>query len=473
MELDEIFSTYKLTENGDIAYSSTGSEHIDILFGTEYFRNHCGELPSLVPSSFNLLFSMLLRDPRYGFGQRNIGRSLLKDQGAFFSAVLRCGRADDLWKIWWDDDKVFPDLALFLRHEIESGNELVKKWMPRYGSKDGKIAQKFAHHWGMGKREYSKFIKCVTVESMMSVKDFDSIRFDHVPSLAFLKYSSSWKNRMETAERYADFMINVREGRSSVHTSVTTPYDLYKAALKSPDLDIDTLFSQLPKISGSWIPIVDTSGSMFDKNDSIGKALSVGHYLAKTSTFAPGRVISFSYHPELIRFSEACKVTNNESSRITELKYIRSNMLSDLSAEFNPSDYDSNRYFWELTHMLTGDWTNTNFGAVCELLKKMGPNVPDYIIVLSDMEFDAGSSNSKEEMMKILKEYGDVRLIWWNFNSRAITAPELDSAGNIFLSGYNPLVLSFLEVGFNPSELVKLLVENYRKKLEASKTLYM
>ena len=48
--------------------------------------------------------------------------------------------------------------------------------------------------------------------------------------------------------------------------------------------------------------------------------------------------------------------------------------------------------------MYTGDCSNTDFGKVMELLKGL-KKYPEYLIVLSDMEFDCGSNQSKEETM--------------------------------------------------------------------------
>lgn len=77
MNLEEIFNT-KLTENGDISFTKTGDNKLlDILFLTEYYKNHIEELPKLEDTEFNQLFSMFIRDPRYGLGRRDLGRNLM------------------------------------------------------------------------------------------------------------------------------------------------------------------------------------------------------------------------------------------------------------------------------------------------------------------------------------------------------------------------------------------------------------
>ena len=73
----------------------------------------------------------------------------------------------------------------------------------------------------------------------------------------------------------------------------------------------------------------------------------------------------------------------------------------------------------------------------------------------------------KDEAMKILKTYNpNLRIIWWNFNTRRTTFPETDKYGNIFLGGYNPTLLKFLEVGFDGQQLIDNIIENYKLKMK-------
>lgn len=62
------------------------------------------------------------------------------------------------------------------------------------------------------------------------------------------------------------------------------------------------------------------------------------------------------------------------------------------------------QYKRELESMYTGDCSNTDFNAVCAKLKELdSKNAPDWIVVLSDMEMDNGSNQTKDEMMNIFK----------------------------------------------------------------------
>ena len=53
--------------------------------------------------------------------------------------------------------------------------------------------------------------------------------------------------------------------------------------------------------------------------------------------------------------------------------------------------------------------------------------MPKAIIIISDMEFDYGSSMSKDRTMQLFRSKGyNTKIVWWNLNSRATTAPEMD-----------------------------------------------
>ena len=441
MQIQELFNCFKHTENGDLAFNKASSDNmLNILFMTEYYSKHLDETPQLGSSELDKLFAMFIRDPRYGLGRRDLGRKLMSDTKVPFANILTAGRADDLLFMKWTSLEYLMMLD-FLHKEIVNGNELVKKWMPRYSSKKILLARQIAKYWGMNKQQYGHFIKCNTTEQKLSRHNYDDIKFEHVPSLAMIKYANAFSTKPETKARYAQYLEDVKDGKKDLHIATTSVYDIYRNRTK---IDVDLFFSKLEKISGSWIPIVDTSGSMQDTNDSYGKALAIGHYLAKCSTYAPDKVISFSSRPQLITLGTPVK----------EISWGRSGINGD-------SIYEK-----ELASMHTGDYTNTDFGAVMNLLSHLDGDIPEYLVVLSDMEFDAGSSMSKDATMRLFKEKGyATKIVWWNLNSRHTTCPEMDDSGNIFLSGYNPMLLKFLKAGFNAEAFLYALLEEYAKQI--------
>jgi hypothetical protein len=120
--------------------------------------------------------------------------------------------------------------------------------------------------------------------------------------------------------------------------------------------------------------------------------------------------------------------------------------------------------------MYTGDCSNTDLAKVMECLKTFYLTVdntvkyPEFIVILSDMEFDRGSSYDKDELMDIWKNKGyNTKIVWWNLNSRNITVPEMDHHGNIYMSGYSPMLLKFLQVGFDGETFLNTLIDEYTK----------
>lgn len=438
--LEKLFAR-KLTENGDDAFNTTGDKLLDILFMTEYFSNHLDEV-EIDKGELEVLFSMFIRDPRFGLGRRDLGRELLRQSGAMMDEVVKCGRYDDLFVT---HENRFKDVAEYVYNRAVAGDELAKKWLPRFNTKHDELAKKICKVLGISQKEYRKSIKANTVEHKMSDKDFDSINFEHVPSLAMIKYY----NRFMKEERFQEYLESVKKGEKKLNVSTTTVYDIYRNREK---IDADLFFDKLEKIEISCIPILDTSGSMQDINDSIGKATSIAYYLAKCSSYCNGQVVSFSSKPRLLT--------------IKEQDYSMVESWWGNGKERQRGYYGtSNKFSRELNSLYTGDCSNTDFGAVIDLLGKLD-EYPDYFVVLSDMEFDSGSSMSKERTMQLFKSKGvKTKIIWWNLNSRNTTVPELDENGNIYLSGYSPMLLKYLEAGFDGKKFLEKLLEEYSKNI--------
>ena len=458
-ELSELFN-YKLTENGDISHKSTGNHLVDLIFQAEYYQKHLNEV-KIGNSDIEKLFSMFIRDPRHGMKYRNLGRVLMRKSGVSPQAVAFAGRFDDLWEnpIGNDFDE---NWISYLFEQCRAGNELAKKWMPHYvATKDtGKVAKStlmasyFRRLLGMNKQQYNKFVKCSTVESKLSQHQNDMIEFDKIPSLALLKYwarfaGTSKKNpKNDMAERFNAYLESVKKGEKKMNFSTATVYDIYRNANK---IDADIAFAQIEKISGSWIPIVDTSSSMFDE-DAMGKALAIGHYLGKCSTYCPNQVITFSSRPQLIELG----VTNTNRS----YTYGMSKILSNNGKQYNK----------EILSMYTGDCSNTDFAAVMKLLNNLKTEFPEYLVVLSDMEFDYGGYNATNMLtMKRWREQGiKTKLVWWNFNARNRTSPQAirtDAYGSIFISGYDPTMLKYLSCGFDGEKFISKLLTEYAKTI--------
>ena len=441
-ELNQIFN-HTLTENGDAAYKNHNNKLVDILFKCEYYTKNPSAL-HIGKSKIEKLFSMFIRDPRFGLGYKTVGRRLMALSGVTPENVVKAGSFKDFRECQDFFENMFDVWQEFLYQEISNGNELAKKWVPRYSSKNLMLARRLAKAWGMNKQQYGHFVKCNTTENKLSRHETESINFEHVPSLAMLKYYKRFKDGEDTAKRFAEYLESVKKGDAKLNVAVTTVYDLYRKSFDT-DFDTDLFFEKLEKISGSWIPIVDTSGSMWDNYDSIGKAMAIGHYLAKCSTYCPNQVLSFSSHPQLITLGQPARRDNWELNRL-------------------PST--NTQYGREVRSMYTGDCSNTNFGAVMGILSRLNKEYPEYLVVLSDMQFDHGSGNAKDSLMRKWRSKGiNTKIVWWNFCANIPTVPDLDEYGNVFLSGYSPMLLKYMDAGFNAETFLMKLLAEYAKNV--------
>lgn len=451
----------KYTENGDKAYKSTGDNLTDLFFMTPYFEKNLDEV-TIGTSEKEKLFSMFVRDPRFGLGRRDLGRRLMYLSGVSEENIVRAGRFDDLWNIPTDNN------LEYLLKELREGNELAKKWMPRLTGKDGRVAKELCKMWKMTQQEYRNMIKTdKTVEYKLSYAEkqegtplndlfkkgeythplVNEIDFEQVPSLAMTKYLHAFSTREDIKPRFDEYINAVKEDKAKLNTTTANVHDAYKTATRGVSSEAKEVVANkivdnaTLGVEMDAICILDTSGSMYsswnwryngpdfeDANDIGVKAMSIAYALATKSTFAPNQLISFSSRPQLLT--------------------IKGDTLKE--------KYQS---------MYTGDCSNTDFGAVMRLLQGLD-KYPEYLIVLSDMEFDCGSKQSKEETMKIFKEHGaETKIIWWNLNDRNKTVPEFDEYGNIYLSGYNLQILKLLENRFDMSTYIDKILQEYKEKV--------
>jgi hypothetical protein len=495
--LQNLFDNRTETLNGDEAFKSTNSNLIDILFQVNWLKTHTDEI-AIGDSRKERLFAMFMRDCRYGIGARNVGRQLLKLTKASFEEILLCGRGDDIWKMYSDDELTSKEMADFYYKECAAGNELVKKWMPRWTPRNTRevsrqdaeleleheshtiasnlknadelsklrfedgvssaeetakpasasktsnkvkkeytehqlrrmlVAKKLAKMWNMNKQQYKKFVKCDTVETKLSHKRWDEVAFEHVPSLAMIKYARTFISKPEFAERYKQYLDDVRSGVKKMNTSVATVYDIYKAR-HTEGFDPDIWFDKMPKIDISAMVICDTSGSM-SCNDAKGKALSICHYLSKCSSYCQNQFITFSESPELM------------------------NITGDT-------------YNDQIDSIWGADWDmNTDLGAVARLLQNLKGDLPDWLIIVSDMQFDRGSTQEMHELMDLWHKNGwKTKIVWWNLSEINATTPETVEGGNIFMSGLSPMLLKYLSVGFDADRFLDELLLEYQKNIK-------
>ena len=300
--------------------------------------------------------------------------------------------------------------------------------------------------------------KINVLERLMSANEWDKIEFDKIPSRAGIIYKNAFARRDIIAQKYEAF---AKDKTTKVNANVLYPYEIVSKAISyrdnyiKNDTDramINKYWENLPDyLNGkdcSMMCVVDTSGSMTGRAESapINVAISLGLYCAERigGPFA-NHYISFSSTPQLIRTEGV--------DFVDQVKRIYRTNLCE----------------------------NTNLNAVFDLLLKTAKqpgvkksDIPKTIVVLSDMEIDAGtgswgwwnhnfgpkwtSHTAATEMEEIRKQWAQEgfelpRLIYWNLSARHETI--LDSGPNVsFVSGMSPTLFKSILTGKNGYDLM-------------------
>lgn len=461
-------ATTTRTENGDKAYTTTGNACVDLFAKVGAIR---GQGSTVSTTAFELAYAenpdiaariaLWARDVRGGAGERQVVRDILAhlemtDTDRLFRLIPKIpevGRWDDLFNFTREDVKTF--VYTMLRDALAANDGLAAKWTPRENSKKFKtFAKEFREFLGLSPRQYRKMIveKTNVVETQMCAKDWDNINFSHVPSVASARYSKAfWKHQKD---RYGSFVQAATKGEVKINTKALFPYEVFKGS--TDKLTANALWENLPDYvpeGVSFIPLIDVSGSMESPVDGskygnsnyiscMNVAISLGMYLAERNKTAFNRLaLTFETNPSWVKIPNSNDVWN---------KY-----------------YQIQRAPWG---------GSTNLDKAMQLVLKTAvenkvkqDEMPQYLIVLSDMEFNGySSSSSVAERTKVMfKEAGYTMptLVWWNIQSRNGTNPvRSNEKGMVLISGFSPAIVKTVLTGkeVTPIEAMMDTVMNER-----------
>ena len=468
------------TTNGDMAYTTTGNDVLD-MFGKggamrqaeeeviiETFRRALMDDPT-----YALRCLFYLRAPRDGQGERRFFRVCYKWMAQNYPETAKSvmnyvpilTRWDDLFVLF--DTPLEKDMLNFVGQQLmfdrnETHPSLLGKWMPSPSTSSlatRQLAKRFYKAWGITEMEYRKLLvsiraKINLVETQMSANDWDKINFATVPSKAGFNYRNCFLRREETKERYLDF-INDKD--TKVKTSVLYPYEVVHQASKHWNYDWltgrhdfigepgeretlnkywDNLTDYFKGASLDALCVIDTSGSMIGRPLEV--ATSLGLYCAdKANGPFKGHYISFSSKPQLVKIKgeDFCeKVSNIEKANLCENTDIEKTFkyILDIAKKYQLAQED----------------------------------MPEQIVVISDMQFDRMSVNhmsettlcSVMEKMRIIWSragYQMPKLIYWNVNAKHATFPEQASENVSFVSGCSPILFKGILTGKTGVEMMK------------------
>lgn len=445
-----------VTTNGDVAYSTTLNANLD-------FFGSAGSIPvnkNNVPHEFMNLFTkayredsetalknaLYYRDIRGGLGRREGYRQILvylaktnvEDFKRLVVLTAMYGRYDDLTKIVWllpNEAQAFlvefistvfkEDLA-----NVASGNiTLLGKWMPSANTKVV-VTRQLGLFWAarlrMSEREYRKALsqlrsKINIIETKLTKRDY-TFDYSKIPSRAMMKYTQAFIRNDEV--RYNEFKNQISDNPSVVAKKVAQlyPYEIIRK-LDSDRQLAEALWSAYPqdKFDGNIIVVRDGSGSMYDgygDANPIEIADSMAIYTAERLTGKfKNRFITFSNRPQLV-----------DLSKVETLKD-----KVELLHEHN-------------------EIANTNMSATMKLIYDSSLGLPveeqlDTILIISDMQFDAGVRNCSESVMDSWKEKfinSDLKwpeIVYWNVNQSKVTFPTSKYDNVKLVSGFSKSVL--------------------------------
>lgn len=436
-----------LTANGMVTNPTTLNKCVDLFFSIGSMRGKSKEsVNKLFEQAFlenPLVATKILfwvRDIRSGAGERKVFRDVIEYLSVNSPLTLRkninfiseFGRWDDILVLMGTEleDEMFE----IVKTALTNGDGLCAKWMPR----KGEVANKLRRLFKTTPKQYRKMLVDLTnvVETKMCSKDWESIDYSKIPSLASSRYQKSFKRN--DIERYEEYKNSLLEGTAKVNAGAVYPYDIIKSMKMGGDEVVNSKqWESLPNwMEGSEeriLPVVDVSGSMecpAGGNPNLtcmDIAVSLGMYISERS--------EGNFKDAFITFSES-----------PELQYLKGSLEQRLS------------------QLISSDWgMSTNLEKVFNLILTQAKNnniseefMPTKILILSDMQFNQatrrdslGAQSMIEEMYKEAG-YKMPNVVYWNLNSSGGNFPvEFDKNGTALVSGFSPSILKSLLGGKN------------------------
>ena len=472
-------TNFTYTENGAITHKTTESALLDMFaMGGAMRERSVSDVTLMFKKAYEenpkyaLKCLFYLRDVRGGQGERRFFRECMKWLAKNDTAAVRrnlqyvaeFGRWDDLYSfvgtsLEKDAFKILKNqFILDLNCKTPS---LLAKWLKSENAtseESRKLGELTCRYFGYHPKQYRKHLSNLrerirVLERLMSQNRWEEIEFDKIPSKAGLKYKNAFARRDIIKAKYEKF---AKSEATKVNAGTLYPYEVVEKAINlmgSQDyywrnnnpialdntdrLMINKYWDNLTDyFNGSKLNalcMVDTSGSMH--GTPINVATSLGLYCAEKAggPFA-NHYISFSSRPQLIE----CEGVDfcDKVDRI-----VRTNLCE-----------------------------NTNIEAAFDMLLNTAmrnrltqDELPDTIIVISDMEFDSatwqyrsyasrGTEGAETLMEGIarkwrMKGYEVPHLIYWNVNARQNNIPMLGVGRVSFVSGFSPSIFQSIVTG--------------------------
>lgn len=431
--VNAVRQTDSLTANGMVTNSTSLNSNVDMFFLAGASRN-------MSDKDIQLLFQKALvenpevamkvlfwaRDVRGGAGERRFFKVCAKflndNYKEYLEKVIKYvpeyGRWDDIFEL--DEKLVLP----LIKEGINNNNGLLAKWLPRQHD----FANKVRKYLGLTPKEYRKLVVNLsnTVEQAMCAKEWESIIYRTVPSVAMNKYRKAFFRN--DADRFNNFISLVNEGKETIKADALFPHQLYQAFQRNENQKaVEAQWNSLPNYiqdsTEKILPVCDVSGSMTGLPMDV--SVSLGVYISeRNKSIFKDAFITFSAKPQM--------------------QYLKGSLYERFRQLHNAE--------WGM---------NTDLESVYKLIlnKAVENNIsedemPTKILIISDMEFDQCARNNSDTALSMIQRmysnagYKMPEIIFWNVNGRIGNVPaSFNSSGIGLVSGFSTSILKSILQG--------------------------
>ena len=489
-------NNFTFTENGAVTHKSTNSALLDLFaMGASYRKRSDEDCILLFKNAYeeNPVYALkclfYIADIRGGQGERRFFRTCMKWLASYDTEAVRRNLRHIPEYRRWDDLYIFigtpleADALQFMKEQFAlditcKTPSLLGKWLKSENASSYQtkvLARKTASAFGMTPKQYRKTLSALrqkinVLERLMSAGKWDEIEFDKIPSKAGLKYKNAFAKhdieRMKSERNVQSYEDFAKDTNTKVNAKTLYPYEVVEKGLNvmgckgwywnnsGASMDNvdrlmvnkywDNLADYFNGANFNALAVVDTSASM--RGTPINVAISLGMYCAEKAKgpFA-GHYVSFSSRPQLIKTEGV-----DFCDKIARIYATNLCQNTNIEATFD---------------MLL----NTAIANRCSQA-----DLPQNLIVISDMEFDAGTScwrgfDTLTLMESIRKKwaahgYDLPKLIYWNVDARKNNIPEDIGCGLVsYVSGFSPSIFQTIMSGKTGVELMmeKLDSERY------------
>lgn len=437
------------TTNGMRARKSTANACVDLFFkigasrGKDITKDFAAAYAE--DSETALRIAAWVRDARGGAGERELFRQILKylEKTKVADALRLMSKAPELGR--WDDIMVFESPFLkqmsfeMVKNALAEGNGLAAKWTPR----KGKFAAELRNYLDWSPKFYRKRLVELThvVEQKMCAKEWDSINFSHVPSVAAARYKKAfYRNATEAYSAYVAELVKDPKDRTvdvKVNAGAVYPYDVLKGVINLYG-SVNYNATELGLVVSQWealenfvgdanvLALVDVSGSMTcpaggrtsnSKVTCLDVAVSLGLYVAdKNKGKFKDTFLTFSGSPELM--------------------HLKGNVVE------------------KAAQMVRSNWAmNTDLVKAMEKILRVAKEggvtqeeMPEMLLIMSDMQFDQCARFDDTAMNMIRRKFEDAgyelpKIVFWNLNAADNVPVKYDTRGVALVSGFSPSIM--------------------------------